>query len=150
IRFVWYNGPAGLSRIHVSDAPHGLRAIQDGLIFHVADAETDPRVTPEALKGMRGMGARAFLTVPMQRRDSSIGSITAYRSTSGRFSDKQVGLLQTFADQAAIAIENVRLFNETKSALERQTATSDILRVISSSPTNVQPVFDAIVRSASQ
>jgi GAF domain-containing protein len=81
-------------------------------------------------------------------KDKAIGTIYVGRKFNGAFTDKQIGLLKTFADQAAIAIENVRLFNETKEALERQTATADILKVISRSQTDIQPVFDTIAANA--
>src|SRR3979490_1812387 len=81
---------------------------------------------------------------------AGIGLISVTRVETGSFADHHVQLLQTFADQAVIAIENVRLFNETREALERQTATADILKVIASSPADVQPVFDAIATSANR
>jgi two-component system, NtrC family, sensor kinase len=82
--------------------------------------------------------------VPLKSSGTSIGAIGVGRREPGPFASHHIELLQTFADQATIAIENVRLFNETKEALARQTATSDVLKVIASSPSNLQPVFDAI------
>jgi GAF domain-containing protein/HAMP domain-containing protein len=124
------------------------RAILERAPVQIADVLEDPDY--ELKEVTRRAGYRANLAVPMLREGQVIGSIGVCREQPGAFPDKQVRLLQTFADQAVIAIENVRLFNETKEALEQQTAISEILRVISSSPTDMAPVLDAVARHAAQ
>jgi two-component system, NtrC family, sensor kinase len=125
------------------------RAVLDRVAIHMKDLAAAPEEGfPIGRELQRRVGSRTFLAVPLMREDRPIGAIALWRMEVRRFSDTQVALVKTFADQAAIAIENVRLFKETQEALERQTATAEILRVISESPADVQPVFDAIVQSA--
>ena len=89
-----------------------------------------------------------MLVAPLLREGVAIGAVFIRRTEVRPFSDKQIALLKTFADQAVIAIENVRLFQELKESLEQQTATSEILGVIASSPTDIQPVLDAVAENA--
>jgi GAF domain-containing protein len=131
------------------------RCVVDRSIVHVADFETDPDAPAWTREIAPARGFRAALGVPLLRDSEPIGTIAVSRVEPGRFSDGEISLLRTFADQAVIAIENVRLFTELQAsnrelttALDKQTATSDILRVISRSQTDVQPVFGAIVASA--
>jgi two-component system, NtrC family, sensor kinase len=132
------------------------RAIIDRRTIHVHDLLADVETEyPEARELQRRAGHRTTLVTPMLRQGVSIGAISILRREVRSFTDKEIRLIETFADQAVIAIENVRLFTELETrnrdltdALDRQTATAEILRVISQSPTDVQPVFDAIVDSA--
>jgi len=123
------------------------RAALDRRSIHIDDVRTDPEYT----WGARQVDPiRTVLTIPMLRAGEVLGVIGVNRLEVRPFSDNQIALLETFADQAAIAIENARLFNETKEALDQQTATGEILRVIASSPTDLEPVFESIVRSAAR
>ena len=120
-------------------------------LVHVVDVKEEPAYLtnfPPIVELVELGGARSLLLVPMLREKSLVGVIAIFRQTVHAFSDKQIDLVTSFGSQAVIAIENARLLNETKEALERQTATADILRVISQSPTDVRPVFDAIVLTA--
>jgi GAF domain-containing protein len=131
------------------------RALLEGRVVHIADVLSDPDFTfSEAQK--RG-GYRTVLAIPMLREGKPIGVIVLTRTAVRPFTDKQIEVLTTFADQAVIAIENVRLFDEVQArtrdlseSLEQQTATSEVLSVISSSVSDVQPVFDIIATSAAR
>src|SRR5713226_2688248 len=154
-------GLDALEKIHRSyplaadrDTINGL-AIIERRVVHVSDVEHDRDVPPRGRELARIFGFRSVVAVPILRDGESIGSVSVARDEAKPFTDAQVALLKTFADQAVIAIENVRLFTELQArnrdlthALEQQTATAEVLRVIGSSPTDAQPVFEAIVSSA--
>ena len=129
------------------------RAVTEGKPVQVYDVTADPEYT--LTEGQRLGGFRTVLGVPLMREGTSIGIIMLTRNTVQPFSDKQIELASTFADQAAIAIENVRLFDEVQArtrelseSLEQQTATSEVLKVISSTPGELEPVFSIMLANA--
>ena len=136
----------------------GGRAVLDRAIIHISDMGAVVQLEfPGVYDTFLRTGGGTTLDVPLMRGGVAIGVIHIRRLEVCLFTDKQIKLLETFADQAVIAIENVRLFKELQErnrdlieALEQQTATSEILSVISSSPTDVQPVFDTIVKNAAR
>ena len=124
------------------------RAILRRAVVQIPDVLADP--TYGVLNVAQTVNYRSALAVPMLRDGNPIGAVAVARAQIGSFSAGQVALLQTFARQAVIAVENVRLFNETKEALEQQTATSDVLKVISSSPGELEPVFQSMLENATR
>src|SRR6516165_3424128 len=138
------------------------RSVLDKRTFHIADFQTEADEFPITSEYARRLGFRTGLYVPLMREGVSIGVISLRRIEAQLFVERQVALLQTFADQAVIAIENARLLNELRQrtdelsqrtddlseSLEQQTATSEVLRVISSSPGELEPVFQSLLENA--
>jgi GAF domain-containing protein len=132
--------------MHLDDETVTARATRSRSVCHVADVLSDPEYQNK--ETARASGYRGCLGVPMVRDGEVVGAIFVARRQPGLFANTQVQLLKTFADQAVIAIENARMFNETREALEQQTATSEVLQVISSSPGELEPVFQAMLGNA--
>ena len=153
-----YGGTPATQVSSISRASVMGRIFVDRKTLHIHDlAALVDTEFPEARESLQRSGQRTYLGTPLLREGVSLGAIGLRRKGVRPFTDRQVKLLETFASQAVIAIENVRLFNELDTrnrqlteALEQQTATSEILRVIASSPTDIQPVLDVVAENAAR
>jgi len=139
--------PIGL-RMPCTRGSVGGRAVIERKTVHVMDLQSEVQEFPEGSAFAKRLGHRTVLGVPLMRDGAAVGTIQLRRSKVSPFTDKQIALLNTFADQAMIAIENTRLLNELRESLAQQTATADVLRVISSSPDGLEPVFSAMLENA--
>jgi signal transduction histidine kinase len=141
-------GPIPIARVEVSIDERQFRLMREHGMLHVPDAHAAQNEFP--MLGGVVAGFRTFLGVPLRQQEEFIGGLFGRRTEVRPFTPVQIKLLETFADQAVIAIENVRLFQELKESLEQQTATSEILGVIASSPTDIQPVLDVVAENAAR
>src|SRR5215813_809115 len=165
LRLVAHDGPIpNTDTLPLTRAIPGGRAVLDRQTKHLTDMQVESGDYPGGSDIARRLGVHTILAVPLIRGGEAIGVIVIRRTEVHPFTDRQIDLLKTFADQAVIAIENTRLFEEVQEknralteankrliqALEQQTATSEVLSVISRSPTDIQPVFDTIAKNAAR
>ena len=139
--------------IHLGPETGLGRLVRGEPFVHILDAADDEgyrRGNPVRVALVDLAGARSYLAVPIRKDGVMLGSFTIYRREVRPFSQELIALLQSFAAQAAIAIENARLFNETQEALAHQTATSQVLQAIGNSMADTQPVFERILDSVEQ
>ena len=139
--------------LHPGPATGIGRVLQTKQAVQIEDASADQGYSerdPMRVSAVELGGVRTILDVPMLKENEVIGAVAIYREVVRPFTDKQVALVQNFANQAVIAIENTRLLNELRQSLEQQTATADVLKVISSSPGELEPVFQAMLESATR
>ena len=129
-------------------ASAATRAVLTGKVAEIPDVQADPDYAHG--DDANSMGFRGLLAVPMLKGGAALGAVVIARTQTGRFLEQQIELLRTFADQAVIAIENTRILNELRKSLEQQTATADVLSVISVSPGELEPVFQVMLATATR
>jgi signal transduction histidine kinase len=143
--------PIVWNRITVNRQMVSGRAVIDGKAVHVPDIlASEGDEFPDSREFARRSNVRTVLSIPLMLENESVGVIVLRRTSVRRFSDKQITLLRTFADQAVIAIGNVRLFEQLNDSLDQQTATSEVLETISSSAGNLEPVFQKMLQNATR
>ena len=147
---VAHQGPIPVGSLPLIRGTVAGRTVLDGRTVHLADMEAEVDEFPESSANARRWGVHTVVCVPLMREGVAIGTIGLRRTEVELFTERQVALLQTFADQAVIAIENARLLNELRESLQQQTATADVLKVISRSKFDLQPVLDSIVETATR
>ena len=147
---VAHYGPIPVESLPLIRGTAAGRSVLDQRPVHIADMQTQVGEFPESSENARRWGFRAILCVPLMREGVAIGTVALRRTEAHLFTERQVAVLQTFVDQAVIAIENARLLNELRETLQQQTATSEVLSVISASPGELEPVFGIMLASATK